>query len=208
MRKDLGVAKRKDSGGKLRNWLRRRGSAEIQETYVRMAFIYFPFFRKVPLREHRTTCAPGQFREFREVVGAHTSGNGDGGMVDNIMMASAGRGGAGLRGDQYYPPPPPLPFPRPMHLSFSLSPSLSISLFLLHPRLTFPQTPSRVSPPMRPPSPSPPYECQVALPSTGTRGFLLRLVLRLFSLLLPPSSCERRELARTHANFARNGRDR
>lgn len=57
-----------------------------------------------------------------------------------------------------------------MHLSSSLSPSLSVSLFLLHPRLTFPQTPSRVSPPMRPPSPSPPYECQVALPSTATRG--------------------------------------
>lgn len=34
-----------------------------------------------------------------------------------------------------------------MHLSFSLSPSVSVSLFLLHPRLTFPQTPSRVSPP-------------------------------------------------------------
>ena len=38
----------------------------------------------------------------------------DGGMVDNIMMASAGQGGAGLRGDQYYPPPPPPPhFPLP-----------------------------------------------------------------------------------------------
>lgn len=38
----------------------------------------------------------------------------DGGMVDNIMMASAGQGGAGLRGDQYYPPPPPPPrFPPP-----------------------------------------------------------------------------------------------
>lgn len=34
--------------------------------------------------------------------------------MDNIMMASAGQGGAGLRGDQYYPPPPPPPhFPLP-----------------------------------------------------------------------------------------------
>lgn len=39
----------------------------------------------------------------------------DGGMVDNIMMASAGQGGAGLRGDQYYPPPPTssVPFSSP-----------------------------------------------------------------------------------------------
>lgn len=57
-----------------------------------------------------------------------TSGNGVGGMVANIMMASAGRGGAGLRGDQYYPPPSPPPFPRPcVSLSLSLSLSLSVS---------------------------------------------------------------------------------
>lgn len=38
----------------------------------------------------------------------------DGGMVDNIMMASAGQGGAGLRGDQYYPPPPPFASSEPL----------------------------------------------------------------------------------------------
>lgn len=67
------------------------------------------------------------------------SGNGVGGMVDNIMMASAGRGGAGLRGDQYYPPPPPPPFPRPcVSLSLSLSLSLSVSPCLSTPTTNLP----------------------------------------------------------------------
>ena len=59
---------------------------------------------------------PGVPLDF-EVVGVRICRI-DGGMVDNIMMASAGQGGAGLRGDQYYPPPPPPPhfpplFPSP-----------------------------------------------------------------------------------------------
>lgn len=185
IRKDVGVRKQESS------WEESQESSRDEEdqprntrdVYVRMAFIYFPFFERSLFE---TTCAPGQFREFREVVGAHTSGNGDGGMVDNIMMASAGRGGAGLRGDQYYPPPPPLPFPRPCISLSPFLPRFRSPCYSYTLRLTFPQTPSRVSPPMRPPSPSPPYECQVALPSTATRGFLLWLVLRRFSISFFP----------------------
>lgn len=59
----------------------------------------------------------------------------DGGMVDNIMMASAGQGGAGLRGDQYYPPPPPPPrFPPPFP-SHILSPSFLLPALHHHRRL-------------------------------------------------------------------------
>lgn len=73
----------------------------------------------------------------------------DGGMVDNIMMASAGQGGAGLRGDQYYPPPPPpprFPPPFPSHIPTSSLPrsSTTIAVSTLQP--------STFSPFHRPPS--------------------------------------------------------
>jgi len=158
-----------------------KSSEEDSET-TNVVFILFPVFRKSLF---------GSTRQHAYIIGtisrvskdrrcAHTSKNGDGGMVDNIMMASAGRGGAGLRGDQYYPPPPP--FPRPcVSLTLSLSFARCISV-PPHPRLTFPQTPPRVSPPTRPPSPLPPHECQVPLPSISCHSLLLRLVLRFLSL--------------------------
>lgn len=80
----------------------------------------------------------------------------DGGMVDNIMMASAGQGGAGLRGDQYYPPPPPPPrFPPPFPSSLPRHPYVLTPSFLLLPSTTIAVStlqPSTFSPFYRRPS--------------------------------------------------------
>lgn len=103
----------------------RRNDGDVMVAHRVLPSRVFRRARRWNVRQHAGQHArawPGQFRGVsRGRRCAHTSGNGDGGMVDNVMMASAGRGGAGLRGDQYYPPPPP--FPRPC-ISRFLSPSL------------------------------------------------------------------------------------
>lgn len=71
----------------------------------------------------------------------------DGGMVDNIMMASAGQGGAGLRGDQYYPPPPPPPrFPPPRPPPAIPPPSPRPSFHVRHHHRRLHPTPATFSP--------------------------------------------------------------
>jgi len=120
-------------------------------------------------------------------------------MVDNIMMASAGRGGAGLRGDQYYPPPPP--FPPSMHLPFSLSSFLlfrspSLSLFL---------STSHDQPSLRLPLGLPrrryhlhPTNVRFLSPFTAaSRSRLLSASLSLSLSLIPPS-CEGEPDANSH----------
>lgn len=105
----------------------------------------------------------------------------DGGMVDNIMMASAGQGGAGLRGDQYYPPPPPPPrfpppFPSPRHPyalapSFLLLPSTTVAVSTLQPS-TF--SPFSTAVPLSPPRRLPSYEsnCSAGETRLGYARFL------------------------------------
>lgn len=72
------------------------------------------------------------------------------------MMASAGQGGAGLRGDQYYPPPPPPPrFPPPFPSSLPRHPYVLTPSFLLLPSTTIAVStlqPSTFSPFYRRPS--------------------------------------------------------
>lgn len=121
--------------------------------------------------------------------------------MDNIMMASAGRGGAGLRGDQYYPPPPPPPFPRLcVSLSLSLSLSLSVSPCLSTPTTNLPSDS---------PSSFPCGAATIAISTLRMSGFspFYRLpqpplLARPSVSLFPPSSCKGCEFARIHANIS------